>query len=96
MFRLVRYALAISSGAVHYCSFPSLSGLIARKYLLSVLKQGIQVGELCIHEGEVVTVFGTPSKIKEPVNIYVRDERFWTHVLLYVAFPPPCHPIAFP
>lgn len=56
--------------------------LVARTYLLSVLNQGIHVGELCLHEGGAITTFGSPSKIKEPVNIYVRDERFWTHILL--------------
>lgn len=59
-------------------------GSVARTYLLSVLERGIVVGEICIHEGDKMTRFGTPSKTKDPVNIYVRDERFWTHVFLCV------------
>lgn len=60
-------------------------GSVARTYLLKVLEQGIKVGEICIHEGDEVITFGTPSKTKVPVNIYVRDERFWTHIFLCVS-----------
>jgi hypothetical protein len=84
MFTLVRFLWTRCNQSILILGSITGCGSVARTYLLSVLEQGIKVGEICIHEGDKTTTLGTPSKTKDPVNIYVRDERFWTHVFLCV------------
>ncbi|EIN13000.1 CFS1-like protein [Punctularia strigosozonata HHB-11173 SS5] len=54
----------------------------ARSYILSVLAQGIQIGQLEIHDGDQSYVFGKPSETIPVAQISVCSEKFWSRLFL--------------